>query len=77
MTHKPFTSSIMSERMSVTGDITPDAGGEEVGLRFQVQIGLVREQITLHATDQHQLTLPALREICCSFVDRKVQEIRC
>lgn len=47
--------------------------GADVGLKIQLQIGLVREQITLPSAD-FQLTLPALREICCSFVDRKVSE---
>lgn len=74
----------MTERMSVTGTgellspvndsvtavLSDSSCGDAVGLRFQIQIGLAREQITLHPTDQ--LTLPALRELCCAFVDRKV-----
>lgn len=66
----------MSERMSVTGELLSPGSDStvisdaDIGLRFQIQIGLAREQITLHPTDQ--LTLPALRELCCAFVDRKV-----
>lgn len=61
----------MSERMSICDPSDADNGGAEVGLRFQIQIGLVREQISL-PIDQDQLTLPALRELCCTFVDRTV-----
>lgn len=60
----------MSERMSFTETpASPSESDSDIGLRFQIQIGLVREQITVPAA---RITLPALREQCCSFVDRKV-----
>ena len=64
----------MTERMSITetpSSFSADGDSCEDGLKFQIQIGLVREQICLPINTI--LTLPALRELCCSFVDRKVR----
>ncbi|XP_067942274.1 serine/threonine-protein kinase D3-like [Watersipora subatra] len=70
MTTTPGGSS-MAERMSISEYNDADGSGDIIGLRFQIQIGLVREQISLPAVE---LTLPALRELCCSFVDRTFPE---
>ena len=47
-----------------------DDGGGKMGLlTFSMQIGLVRESVTV---DVAELSLPTLKDFACAFVDRKV-----
>ena len=49
-----------------------DEGERKVGtLTFHMQIGLVRESVTVQM-EGGDLTLATLKEIACAFVDRKV-----
>ena len=43
--------------------------GSTLNLTFAMQIGLVRESVTVEGGE---LTLLALKDIACAFVDRKV-----
>ena len=45
-----------------------DDNGAKKSFSFQMQIGLTRDQINIDG----ELTLTSLKEIACSFVDRKV-----
>ena len=40
-------------------------------LTFSMQIGLVRESVTIDVTEP--LTVPTLKDFACAFVDRKVR----
>ena len=46
-----------------------EKGGRSGILTFSMQIGLVRESVTVEGGE---LTLSTLKEIACAFVDRKV-----
>lgn len=43
-------------------------------LTFLIQIGLVRETVTVNLDGSDQLTMETLKEIACAFVDRKVRQ---
>ena len=48
-----------------------EGGGKTDNLSFQMQIGLVRESVTVQM-EGGNLTLTTLKDIACAFVDRKV-----
>ena len=52
----------------MAGDIV----GKMETLTFHMQIGLVRESVTVQM-ESGNLTLTTLKDIACAFVDRKVQ----
>ena len=48
-----------------------EGGGKTDSLAFHMQIGLVRESVTVQM-EGGNLTLTTLKDIACAFVDRKV-----
>ena len=52
--------------------MTDEKGGRTGVLTFSMQIGLVRESVTVEGGE---LTLSTLKEIACAFVDRKVSSV--
>ena len=48
-----------------------DGMGKPNGLTFSMQIGLVRESVSVEGGE---LTLTTLKDIACAFVDRKVSK---
>lgn len=51
-----------------------DCIGSGPPLTFLIQIGLVRETVTVNLDGSDQLTMETLKEIACAFVDRKFPE---
>lgn len=51
-----------------------DCTGSGPPLTFLIQIGLVRETVTVNLDGSDQLTMETLKEIACAFVDRKVRQ---
>ena len=49
--------------------MSEDTSLKSGGLTFAMQIGLVRESVTVEGGE---LTLATLKDIACAFVDRKV-----
>ena len=57
------------DRGQTTQKMVEEKGGRSGILTFSMQIGLVRESVTVEGGE---LTLSTLKEIACAFVDRKV-----
>ena len=53
-----------------TGLTMTDEGLKGTGMTFYMQIGLVRESVTVV---DGEVTLATLKDIACGFVDRKVR----
>lgn len=61
----------ISEPRGLKGLTMNEEGIKNAGMTFAMQIGLVRESVTVVEGD---ITLATLKDIACGFVDKKVGE---